>query len=140
MRHIVPIVLLCLLTIATASCKKAKLRSQLKELMNSTIVLPEKIVCVEDGEIFPMPDSIRNIAKLVVYVDSSECTTCRISHIGMFVSGLILFLITRTWSTSSSYKELKYSRNEKTNYNKSYQTLNHYSFLSGRELQGHFGK
>ena len=84
MRRILLILLLCLLATISTGCKKAKLRSQLKELMNSTIVLPEKIICVEDGEIFPMPDSIRNIAKLVVFVDSSECTTCRISHIGKY--------------------------------------------------------
>ena len=84
MRRILLILLLCLLATISTGCKKARLRSQLKELMNSTIVLPEKIICVEDGEIFPMPDSIRYIAKLVVFVDSSECTTCRISHIGKY--------------------------------------------------------
>ena len=64
MRRILLILLLCLLATISIGCKKARLRSQLKELMNSTIVLPEKIICVEDGEIFPMPDSIRNITKM----------------------------------------------------------------------------
>ncbi len=84
MRRIVPVVFLCLLALTPTSCKKARLRAQLKELMGSTIVLPEKISCVYNGEVFPMPDSLRSKAKLIVYIDSAECTTCRISHIEMY--------------------------------------------------------
>lgn len=81
MRRIVPIVFLCLLALTPTSCKKARLRAQLKELMGSTIVLPEKISCVYNGEVFPMPDSLRSKAKLIVYVDSSDCTGCRLSKL-----------------------------------------------------------
>lgn len=84
MRHIVPIALLCLLTIVITSCKKARLRAQLKELMGSTIVLPERVTCVRGGETYAMPDSVRDKAKLIVYIDSTECTTCRISHLGLY--------------------------------------------------------
>ena len=72
------------LIVMTTSCKKAVLRSQLKDLMASTIVLPEKISCVDNGEVFPMPDSLRDMAKLIVYIDSSDCSTCRISHLGKY--------------------------------------------------------
>lgn len=51
-------VVLCLLAIASCGCKKVQLRAQLKELMDSTIVLPEKISCVYNGEVYPMPDSL----------------------------------------------------------------------------------
>ena len=78
------VVLFVVLAVAMTGCKKAKLRSQLKELMGSTIVLPERITCIDNGETYPMPDSLRNRAKLIVYIDSSECTTCRISHIEMY--------------------------------------------------------
>lgn len=90
MRRILLLVILCLLAIVSVGCKKVRLRAQLKELMESTIVLPEKISCVYNGEIFPMPDSIRHEPKLIVYIDSTECTTCRISHIEMYQE---LFLI-----------------------------------------------
>ena len=80
MRRILLIIVLCLLAVASTGCKKARLRAQLKELMSSTIVLPEKITCVYNGEVFPMPDSLRDKPKLLVYIDSTECTTCRISH------------------------------------------------------------
>ena len=33
-----------------------------------------------------MPDSLREKAKLIIYIDSSECTTCRISHLEMYRS------------------------------------------------------
>ncbi len=75
------LIALCFLVFVATGCKKARLRAQLKDLMASTIVLPEKISCVYNGEVFPMPDSLRNKPKLVIYIDSTECTTCRISHL-----------------------------------------------------------
>ena len=81
MRRILLFIVLCLLAVVSTGCKKARLRAQLKELMGSTIVLPEKITCVHNGEVFPMPDSLRDKPKLIVYIDSTECTTCRISHL-----------------------------------------------------------
>lgn len=84
MRRILLIMVLCLLAVSLIGCKKARLRAQLKELMSSTIVLPEKITCVYNGDVFPMPDSLRDKPKLIVYIDSTECTTCRISHIEMY--------------------------------------------------------
>lgn len=50
-------------------------------LIGTTIVLPEKISCVYNGEVYPMPDSLRGKAKLIIYIDSTECTTCRITHL-----------------------------------------------------------
>lgn len=84
MRRILLIALLCLFAVVSNSCKKARLRGQLKELIASTIVLPERIRCVYNGDIFPMPDYLRHIPKLIIYVDSTECTTCRISNIGRY--------------------------------------------------------
>ena len=75
------LIALCFLIFVATGCKKARLRAQLKDLMASTIVLPEKISCVYNGEIFPMPDSVRNKVKLIVYLDSTECASCRISHL-----------------------------------------------------------
>ena len=80
MRRILLIIVLCFLAVALTGCKKARLRAQLKELMSSTIVLPEKITCVYNGDVFPMPDSLRNSVKLIVFVDSTECNKCRIDN------------------------------------------------------------
>ena len=81
MRRILLIAAMCLLAVTSTGCKKAQLRRQLKELMGTTIVLPEKITCVYNGEVYPMPDSLREKPKLIIYIDSTECTTCRISHL-----------------------------------------------------------
>ena len=75
------IALLCLLAVVSTGCKKAKLRSQLKELMAATIVLPDSIACIYKGEVYPMPDSLRDRSKLIVYIDSTECTGCRLSKL-----------------------------------------------------------
>ena len=69
-----------ILLFVPAGCKKARVRSQVRELMSSTIVLPEIVSCVYNGEVFPMPDSLRDKQKLIVYVDSMECSKCRITR------------------------------------------------------------
>lgn len=73
-------IIICLLAISVFGCKEVGLRSQLKELMASTIVLPEKVLCVYNNEAYPIPDSLRSRPRLIVYIDSTECSTCQISH------------------------------------------------------------
>lgn len=84
MRRIFFIIILFFSIICLTGCKKARLRADLMELMQSTVVLPDKVSCIFNGEIHPMPDSVRTAPKLIVYVDSSECTTCRIAHISQY--------------------------------------------------------
>jgi hypothetical protein len=84
MRRTVTIIFLCILAVSVTGCRKARVRSQLKGMMESTVVLPEKVSCVFGGEVFPMPDSLRNKAKLIIYIDTTECTTCRITHLGRY--------------------------------------------------------
>ena len=48
--------------------------------MKSKVILPERVACVQDGEVFPMPDSLRTKTKFIVFVDSTECGKCRISR------------------------------------------------------------
>ena len=56
LRHFMLAALLGLSVFVTSGCKKAVLRSQLKELMASTVVLPDSITCVNNGVVYPMPD------------------------------------------------------------------------------------
>ena len=81
LRRLILITCLGLSVFFVSGCKKAKLRSQLKELMASTIVLPDNITCVNNGVEYPMPGSLRSKAKLIVYLDSTQCASCRISHL-----------------------------------------------------------
>lgn len=80
MRHFSFFIILCFFVVALSGCKKAQMRSQLKAIIGSSIVLPEHISCVYGGEVFPMSDSLRNKDKLIVFVDSISCTKCRITH------------------------------------------------------------
>ena len=53
-------------------------------LMTNTIILPKRISCVNNGVVYQMPEPLEKRARLVIYVDSTECATCRISHLDMY--------------------------------------------------------
>ena len=53
-------------------------------MMGSTIVLPEKITCVQNGEVFQMPEELREKSKLFVFIDSSECSMCNVSRLSRY--------------------------------------------------------
>lgn len=86
MRRFLLIILMCALAISSSGCKKVRLRAQLKALMNSTVVLPERITCINKGEVYPMPDSLRQKPMLIVYVDSVDCASCRVSKLWVYES------------------------------------------------------
>lgn len=80
MRRALILATLFLLVVTTTGCKRVRIIVQTARLMQSTITLPEKISCVRDGEVSLMPDSLRNKTKFIVFVDSTECSKCRISR------------------------------------------------------------
>ncbi len=80
MRRALILALLCLLAAMTTGCKRVRVVAQTVRLMRSTVTLPEKITGVHGGETFPMPDSLRNKTKFIVFVDSTDCSKCRISR------------------------------------------------------------
>lgn len=75
----------CLLTVMLTGCRNIRIREQLHSLHESHIVLPERVTCVNEGEVFPMPDSLREKTKFIVYVDSTGCSRCRISRFVRYV-------------------------------------------------------
>lgn len=82
MRKALPIILfLSIAVTCLPGCRDAETRRTLRRMMGSTVVLPEKVTCVQNGESFSLSDSVRLRPKLIIYVDSTECSTCRISHI-----------------------------------------------------------
>lgn len=80
MRRLLILATLCLLATLSTGCKGLRLATRVTKLMKSTIVFPERVACVQDGEVFPMPDSLRTKTKFIVFVDSTECSKCRISR------------------------------------------------------------
>ena len=94
MRRILPIILLLVFAAACLSgCRDAETRRTLRRMMGSTVVLPEKVTCVQNGEVFPMPEELRSRPKLIVFVDSTECSKCRIDN---FIRYESLFELSRT--------------------------------------------
>ena len=77
-------VLLLTLVLVATGCEEMRLRSQVRKLMASTVVLPEKVIRIAGEEMLPMPDSLREKAKLIIYIDSLECRSCRFSKIPMY--------------------------------------------------------
>lgn len=74
-----------LLVIVFAGCGKRKIYGQLRDLLDSTIILPEKVIGVYDGRTFIMPDSLRSKTKFILFVDSTECSRCRISRFANYI-------------------------------------------------------
>ena len=86
--------IICLATTGLASCRKFETRRMLRKMMGSTVVLPEKVLCVQNGQVFPMPEELRSRPKLIVFVDSTECSKCRIDNFVRYGSLLDLSLNT----------------------------------------------
>ncbi len=49
-------------------------------IITAHVVQEQRITCVYNREVYPMPDSLAEKAKLIIYVDSIECSKCRISR------------------------------------------------------------
>ena len=80
MRRALIIVTFFLLAATMTGCKGLRQSVKVMKLMSSTVVLPERISCVYGGVVFPMLDSLRSKTKFIVFVDSTECSKCRISR------------------------------------------------------------
>jgi len=66
-------------SISVPGCERMRLRRDIQRIMESRIVLPQEVSVAQGGEVYPMPDSVRSKPKMIVYVDSTECTMCRLS-------------------------------------------------------------
>lgn len=62
-------------------CEKYFMRVNLKRMTGNTVSLSERIVSVFDSEVRPLDDSLMSVPKLVVYIDSAECESCRVQKL-----------------------------------------------------------
>lgn len=85
MRRSFFLIALCFLAIILTGCESYKTHRQLRELMDSSIMLPTNALCVYEGEVSSMPDSLRGKTKFIVFVDSTECSRCRISRFARYI-------------------------------------------------------
>lgn len=85
MRKPLPVILLFIIvTVLMLGCRQSETRRALRQMMGSTIALPENIICVQNGEVFPMPDELRDRPKLFVFIDSLECSLCHVSRLSKY--------------------------------------------------------
>lgn len=85
MRRTSFIIALCILAIVSSGCRNFKMHRQLRELMDSSVTLPANVLCVYECAISAMPDSLRSKTKFIVFVDSTECSRCRISRFARYI-------------------------------------------------------
>lgn len=76
---LIPTVCLC---ISMTSCnEKAKVKRAMTDFMESEIVIPNEIECIYNRQTDRiLLDTLRQL-KLIVYYDSLDCSSCRISHL-----------------------------------------------------------
>lgn len=63
------------------SCKEIILTKQVKEFMDKTIVMPDSLLVVKDGDIAMKESNKLTHPTLIVYIDENSCTSCKISHL-----------------------------------------------------------
>ncbi len=98
MRHALILSAFCLLAIVSTGCKNIKWMWQLRELMNSSVTLPKNVSCIYDGCVSSMPDSLLEKKRVIVFVDSTECSKCRISQFVRYSDLFRLSTETRTFA------------------------------------------
>lgn len=76
---------LCL-CLCISSCSNNSTKRMYERMINQTILLPETLIPVSDGNI-PFDDN-PNVEKfrLIVYIDSAECSSCRITDFSRYIS------------------------------------------------------
>ena len=49
------------------------------------LLLPDSLLCVEDGQVFDMASADICGSKFVVYIDSTECSECQVSRFVRYI-------------------------------------------------------
>lgn len=76
------ILLIPLLSLGLTSCgEKARIRENMVRFMKSEIVIPDDLECINNRDITPICKEIFMPNKFIIYYDSLDCSSCRISHL-----------------------------------------------------------
>lgn len=80
-KNLLQIMAILIMVVCLTGCEKYFMRVNLKRMTGNTIFLSERIVSVFDSEVGPLDDSLLSVPKLVVYIDSTECESCRVQKL-----------------------------------------------------------
>ena len=70
---------LVLILFQLPSCKQPEIYRELRQMMSKEIVIPASLKKVQADTVFTCPLDAR--AKCILYMDSTECSSCKISHL-----------------------------------------------------------
>jgi len=88
---LLPMLLVFILAVPVlSSCERIRLHRDIQRIMDSRIVLPQELSVALDGVVKPMDDSLRTVPKMIIYVDSTECTMCRVSKFRLYYDSLYI--------------------------------------------------
>lgn len=58
-----------------------EIRHAMRKFVNADVIIPDDLVCIYDRQILPInKDSLKSL-RYIIYYDSLECSSCRISHL-----------------------------------------------------------
>lgn len=63
------------------SCSQNPYRTSLERMMSSTVVLPDDAKGIRSDVSFLLLDSLKDVPKLIIYIDSSQCTSCKVGKL-----------------------------------------------------------
>lgn len=78
------LILISVMALTACNGRRSKTRLTLEEMIGSRIDLPEEVLCVFERECRDMEETLRRKPKLLVFVDSTACNECQISHFFRF--------------------------------------------------------
>lgn len=84
MRRILLISFFCLFVSCMTGCEKALLKYNLRVVKKHQIELPDRIGVIAKREYYIKTDSFEHNPRMIIYVDSSSCTSCRIDKLVMY--------------------------------------------------------
>ncbi len=73
--------------ICICSCEdnsRRKIAKTIQNMQENVMVIPKDLIAIRNGEIIPFKDSASIRRRLIVYYDSTDCTSCNISHLHDF--------------------------------------------------------
>lgn len=83
-RHTFIIAITIVASLFISGCSRYSLNQSVSQLMKSTIIIPDNITYIRKSEIISMHGITNAHNHLIVYVDSSECSKCRIEKFARY--------------------------------------------------------
>ena len=80
----VRLIILLGLLLCICGCSNKRIREALETFLSHEVTFPSTLICCSsdtDG-VNPLHDSI---PKLIIYVDSTQCSSCRVSHLSEYI-------------------------------------------------------